>query len=76
MARNNFQYEKRQRELDKKRKADDKAKRKLETKDEPNADGTVAAQEGDGDGEGAPQVVTDDASDDATAPVALPSSPS
>lgn len=78
MARNNFQYEKRQRELDKKRKADDKAKRKLETKDEPNADGTVAAQdgEGDGDGEGAPQVVTDDASDNATAPLALPSSPS
>ena len=74
MARNNFQYEKRQRELDKKRKADDKAKRKLETKDEPNADGTVAAQDGDSDG--APQVVTDDASDDATAPVALPSSPS
>jgi hypothetical protein len=71
MARNNFQYEKRQRELDKKRKADDKAKRKLETKDEPNADGTVAAQEGDGDG--APQVVTDD---DTTAPAALPSSPS
>jgi hypothetical protein len=73
MARNNFQYEKRQRELDKKRKADDKAKRKLETKDEPNADGTVAAQ--DGDGEGEPEVVTDDASDAASAPAALPSSP-
>jgi hypothetical protein len=75
MARNNFQYEKRQRELDKKRKADDKAKRKLETKDEPNADGTVAAQDGDGDGEGAPEVVTDDASDATSAPAALPSSP-
>jgi hypothetical protein len=32
MARTNFQYEKRQRELEKKRKADEKAKRKLEAK--------------------------------------------
>lgn len=40
MARNNFQYEKRQRELEKKRKADDKAKRKLE----PRADGDDSAE--------------------------------
>ena len=32
MARNNFSYEKRQRELEKKRKAEEKAKRKLDTK--------------------------------------------
>ena len=32
MAKTNFQYEKRQRELEKKRKADEKAKRKLEAK--------------------------------------------
>ena len=35
MARNNFQYEKRQRELEKKRKAEEKAKRKLEAKQQP-----------------------------------------
>jgi len=35
MARNNFQYEKRQRELEKKRKADEKARRKLEAKNAP-----------------------------------------
>jgi hypothetical protein len=32
MAKTNFQYEKRQRELEKKRKADEKAKRKAEGK--------------------------------------------
>lgn len=32
MPRTNFQYEKRQRELEKKRKADEKAKRKQEAK--------------------------------------------
>ena len=32
MARNNFQYEKRQRELEKKRKAEEKARRKLDAK--------------------------------------------
>ena len=32
MPRTNFQYEKRQRELEKKRKTDEKAKRKLEAK--------------------------------------------
>jgi hypothetical protein len=34
MARTNFQYEKRQRELEKKRKAEEKAKRKQEAKRE------------------------------------------
>jgi len=32
MARTNFQYEKRQRELEKKRKADEKARRKQDAK--------------------------------------------
>jgi hypothetical protein len=32
MTRTNFQYEKRQRELEKKRKAEEKAKRKLDAK--------------------------------------------
>ncbi|OON60710.1 hypothetical protein B0920_17255 [Massilia sp. KIM] len=32
MTRNNFTYEKRQRELEKKRKAEEKARRKLEAK--------------------------------------------
>lgn len=42
MARNNFQYEKRQRELEKKRKADDKARRKLEPKtDTESVDGAA-----------------------------------
>ncbi|MGO4380611.1 hypothetical protein [Pseudoduganella sp. RAF53_2] len=35
MAKTNFQYEKRQRELEKKRKAEEKAKRKLEGKNRP-----------------------------------------
>jgi hypothetical protein len=35
MAKTNFQYEKRQRELEKKRKAEEKAKRKLEGKPQP-----------------------------------------
>jgi hypothetical protein len=35
MARTNFQYEKRQRELEKKKKADEKARRKLEAKTHP-----------------------------------------
>jgi len=49
MARNNFQYEKRQRELEKKRKADDKAKRKLDAKNEPNhAEAEALAPPGDG----------------------------
>ncbi|HEY0588362.1 MAG TPA: hypothetical protein VGD52_19670 [Pseudoduganella sp.] len=35
MAKTNFQYEKRQRELEKKRKAEEKAQRKLEAKNRP-----------------------------------------
>ncbi|XYJ11286.1 hypothetical protein ACSUZJ_04680 [Telluria sp. B2] len=35
MAKTNFQYEKRQRELEKKRKAEEKARRKLEAKNNP-----------------------------------------
>lgn len=50
MARNNFQYEKRQRELEKKRKAEEKARRKLETKNAPAADGAAAQPDGDEDG--------------------------
>ena len=51
MAKTNFQYEKRQRELEKKKKAEEKAKRKLEAKgspggehaDEPDDDDAPAA---------------------------------
>jgi len=51
MARNNFSYEKRQRELEKKRKAEEKARRKLEAKNAP-AEGAEAVQpDGDADGE-------------------------
>jgi hypothetical protein len=41
MAKTNFQYEKRQRELEKKRKAEEKARRKLESKQhkEPGEEG-------------------------------------
>jgi hypothetical protein len=68
MARNNFQYEKRQRELEKKRKADEKAKRKLETKNDPTAHDDGAAPDADADGE-------DGAADDTQqAPAATPSS--
>jgi len=35
MARTNFQYEKRQRELEKKKKAEEKVRRKLEAKHQP-----------------------------------------
>ncbi len=45
MAKTNFQYEKRQRELEKKKKAEEKARRKLEAKNNPKQDGE------DGDGE-------------------------
>ncbi|USX15460.1 hypothetical protein NHH88_06655 [Oxalobacteraceae bacterium OTU3CAMAD1] len=41
MAKTNFQYEKRQRELEKKKKADEKARRKAELKANPGL-----AQEG------------------------------
>ncbi|MEW6024442.1 MAG: hypothetical protein AB1807_20145 [Pseudomonadota bacterium] len=39
MAKTNFQYEKRQRELEKKRKAEEKARRKLEAKNHPKPEG-------------------------------------
>ena len=35
MAKTNFSYEKRQRELEKKKKADEKARKKLEAKNNP-----------------------------------------
>lgn len=37
MAKTNFQYEKRQKELEKKKKAEEKARRKLEAKNNPKA---------------------------------------
>ena len=43
MARTNFQYEKRQRELEKKRKAEEKAKRKQDAKREA-VEGASAGQ--------------------------------
>jgi hypothetical protein len=51
MAKTNFQYEKRQRELEKKKKADEKARKKLEAKTNP--DGSVM-QETDDDADAAP----------------------
>jgi hypothetical protein len=63
MARTNFQYEKRQRELEKKKKADEKARRKAEAKTNP--DGTEAGAQTDenagGDGQGASQETQDQA---------------
>ncbi|KAB8059819.1 hypothetical protein GCN74_10560 [Janthinobacterium sp. FT14W] len=58
MAKTNFQYEKRQKELEKKKKAEEKARRKLEAKnnpkpadgaegDEPEADDVDTAADGD-----------------------------
>lgn len=46
MARNNFQYEKRQRELEKKRKAEEKARRKLDGKPTPADEDDSGAQDG------------------------------
>lgn len=69
MARNNFQYEKRQRELDKKRKADDKAKRKLEPKNELDADGNVIVQDSDNHDS------NNDSNTEVESPAALPASP-
>lgn len=68
MARNNFQYEKRQRELDKKRKAEEKARRKQEAKNMPaGAEATDGATEGDADGAEAQPGL------ERTAPAATPS---
>ena len=38
MAKTNFSYEKRQRELEKKKKAEEKARKKLEAKNTPGGD--------------------------------------
>lgn len=48
MAKTNFQYEKRQKELEKKKKAEEKARKKLEAKNNPKpaedgADADLAA---------------------------------
>lgn len=48
MAKTNFQYEKRQRELEKKRKAEEKARRKLEAKNNPKP---VEGEQGEGTSE-------------------------
>jgi hypothetical protein len=48
MAKTNFQYEKRQRELEKKRKAEEKARRKMESKQQPAAREGVGSLEEDG----------------------------
>jgi hypothetical protein len=53
MAKTNFQYEKRQRELEKKKKADEKARRKAELKVNPGL-----AEEG--------EVIDDDEEGEAT----------
>ena len=47
MAKTNFQYEKRQRELEKKRKTEEKARRKQEVKQhkEPGEEGAPAEEE-------------------------------
>ncbi len=39
MAKTNFQYEKRQREMEKRKKAEEKARRKAEAKQNPGAHG-------------------------------------
>ena len=48
MAKTNFQYEKRQRELEKKRKAEEKARRKQDAKREALEGGAVRGQAEDG----------------------------
>lgn len=47
MAKTNFSYEKRQRELEKKKKAEEKAKRKLEAKANPGEAGEAVEQDDD-----------------------------
>lgn len=62
MARNNFQYEKRQRELEKKRKAEEKARRKQDAKSAPGAeDGQDGAVTLDDEGDAASGLSADDA---------------
>jgi hypothetical protein len=53
MAKTNFSYEKRQRELEKKKKAEEKAKRKLEAKNHPGGASNDAVAEQDDDAESA-----------------------
>jgi hypothetical protein len=47
MAKTNFSYEKRQRELEKKKKAEEKAKRKLEAKNSPGGANETVEQDDD-----------------------------
>jgi hypothetical protein len=47
MAKTNFSYEKRQRELEKKKKAEEKAKRKLEAKNNPGEASEAVEQDDD-----------------------------
>jgi hypothetical protein len=50
MAKTNFSYEKRQRELEKKKKAEEKARKKLEAKNSPaGEDGAAETEEADED---------------------------
>ncbi|RFP11954.1 MULTISPECIES: hypothetical protein [unclassified Duganella] len=49
MAKTNFAYEKRQRELEKKKKADEKARRKAELKQNPGLAQEGELEEMDGD---------------------------
>ncbi|GJI96216.1 hypothetical protein [Duganella vulcania] len=49
MAKTNFAYEKRQRELEKKKKADEKARRKAELKNNPGLAQEGELDEADGD---------------------------
>ena len=65
MARTNFQYEKRQRELEKKRKAEEKARRKAEGKHEG---GEGAEGEGGEGGEGGEAAVQDPGTDQPAEP--------
>ena len=54
MAKTNFSYEKRQRELEKKKKAEEKVKRKQEAKTAPGAEGeTLEPMDDTGDTEAA-----------------------
>ncbi|MFC5551510.1 hypothetical protein [Massilia aerilata] len=49
MAKTNFQYEKRQRELEKKKKAEEKARRKLEAKQHKGEEGDASPAEDSGE---------------------------
>jgi hypothetical protein len=47
MAKTNFSYEKRQRELEKKKKADEKARKKLDAKNSPGGEQAEAPDDDD-----------------------------